>query len=355
MHNFNLGPEEESFALEALSVISYKQASFFKEALRCSLVKSKQQLDRFDDLYLQYWSEISKSENSKQKDVLEKKPQQKEEQKAPSISVIKKWLHGNHQEEEIKISSYDQNEVFTEQDFSSFSNDELTDALKFTNLLVKKLSNKKGRRYINSKQQKLIDLRKIIRKNISKSDEIIHLNFKKKKIEKLKLVLICDVSRSMELYSKFLIQFMYGLNQSSTKIETFVFSTKIERISKSLRSSDFSTVLDGLKSSFNHWSGGTRIGSALLEFKEKFGDQLLGHKTKVIILSDGWDTDEPELVEEALSYIKRRSSKLIWINPLAGNPNFRPETACLKAAMPYLDIFQAANNMESLQRLVAHI
>jgi len=165
-------------------------------------------------------------------------------------------------------------------------------------------------------------------------------------------VLICDVSRSMELYSKFLIQFMYGLNQAKTKLETFVFSTRLERVTKSLAHYDFSTVLDQLKNSFDQWSGGTRIGSSLLEFSEKYAGQLLDQKTKLIILSDGWDTGEPDLVRAAMQEMSKKCSKIIWLNPLAGNPNFKAETACLKAALPFVDIFQSANSVEDLGSLV---
>ena len=350
-NKFNLGPLEEMQALEALQVIPYTSAAYFKNALKSTLVKNKSQLDRFDDLYLQYWSEVKDAENAKQKQVEEEKQKPEQAKKAPPIHVLRKWLNGNREEEEIEMASYSAEQVFTEQDFSTFSQEDLSQALRYTNLLVKKLSNKKGRRNIPTKRYVDVDLRKIIRKNIN-SEEIINLSFKKKKIEKLRLVLICDVSRSMELYSRFLIQFMYGLNQASTNMETFVFSTRLERITKSLKNHDFSTVLEDVKNSFDQWSGGTKIGSSLLDFSTNYGAQLLDQKTKVIILSDGWDTDEPDLVAEAMSRIKRKCSKIIWLNPLASNPNFTPEVACLQAAMPYIDIFQAANTIESLEKLV---
>jgi uncharacterized protein with von Willebrand factor type A (vWA) domain len=145
---------------------------------------------------------------------------------------------------------------------------------------------------------------------------------------------------------------MYGLNQATTKIETFVFSTKLERISKRLQHYDFVTVLDELKESFEQWSGGTKIGTSLLNFSDNYASKLLDSKTKVIILSDGWDTGDAELVTEAMKAIKRKCSKIIWLNPLAGNPAFKPETACLKAALPFVDEFQAANNIHDLKELI---
>ena len=354
-HNFNLGPIEEVQALNALKIIPFNKAEYFKNALQSTLVKSKTQFDLFDNLYLQYWSEIFQAENSKNKNIEENLPDVNKPQKAPPIQVIKDWLYGNKENEEIEIASISKEDVFTEQDFSSFSKEDMSEALKLSKLLVNKLSNKKGRRQVATKNKDTLDLRNVIRKNISKSDEYIHLSYNRKKIEKLNLVLICDVSRSMEMYAKFLIQFMFGLNQASTRIETFVFSTKLERITNSLRNHDLESVLEAIKNDVDSWSGGTKIGSSLLAFGHNYSGIVLNQRTKVVILSDGWDTEDPEIVVEAMKIIKRKCDKIIWLNPLAGNPNFSPDVACLKAAMPYIDLFQAANNIESLRRLIAVI
>ncbi len=353
-HDFNIGPLEQSHALEALAVLPFEKETNFKNALSLTLVNTKRELDLFEDLYYQYWNEVKKSDNSKLKDVPEEKLK-KPTPKAPSIHVIKNWLHGNRESEEIEMAQHSTNEAFSEQDFSRYRNDDLKETLLYTNQLVRKLSNKKGRRFISSNQRKELNMRKVIRSNITKTDEIIHLSYKKKKIEKLRLVVIADVSRSMELYSKFLIQFMYGLNQASTQVETFVFSTSLKRITPFLKEKEFGKVLEDLKGSFDQWSGGTRIGTSLLDFVDHYGNMYLNHKTKVIILSDGWDTDKPEKVEYAMRSIKNKSSKVIWLNPLADNPNFKPEVACLKAAMPYIDIFQAANNIGALKNLITSL
>lgn len=351
-HKFSIGPEEEALALQALAIIPYNKPDYFKNALRATLTKSRNQLNKFDDLYAQYWSEIKKAENSKQKDLEEEKKIPKPKPQESGVQVIKKWLSRHSQKDLVKISSYDQVEAFAEQDFSSFKKEELSDTLRYTADLVRKLSNKTGRRFVSAKSKRSMDLRGILRRNIGRSDEFIYLKHRKKKVEKLKLVLICDVSKSMEMYSRFLIQFMYGLNQASTKIETFVFSTKLERITKSLAHSDFEAVLEELKVSFDQWSSGTKIGTSLLDFSTRYGYRFIDAKTKVIILSDGWDTGEVERVKEAMAGIKRRCSSIIWLNPLSGNKGFRPETACLVAALPFIDVFQPANSIDDLKELI---
>ncbi|GLR17924.1 vWA domain-containing protein [Portibacter lacus] len=347
---FTIGPLEQSQALQALEVIPYGDPAYFKGALRSTLTKNKAQLDKFDDLYLQYWAEVKRGENSKQKEVPEEKEKPKPQESG--VEVLKKWLNGNKENDEVTVASYDAKQKFTDKDFSNFAKDDVSETLRHARLVVKKWSNKKGQRSVDVKMPIQLDLRKVMRANFGKGDEIIYLKYKKRKIEKLKLVLICDVSKSMELYSKFLIQFMYGLNQASTKIETFVFSTRLERITNSLSHYDFPTVLNALKESFDEWSGGTKIGAALEDFAINYGSQLLDHKTKVVVLSDGWDTGEPEVVARAMNIISRKSGKIIWLNPLAANPNFKPDVACLKAAWPYIDVFQAANSVEDLLKIV---
>lgn len=351
-HDFYLGPQEEMVALKALKFIPYHKARFFKTALSAALCKNKNNLDRFDELYLQYWNEVRRADNSKLKDVEEKQNTPERNPQESGVQVIRKWLNYHKEEDEIEVSSYDIGEVFRDQDFSSFKKDDLSEVLRHSEAIVKKLTNKKGRRFMTSNRQGNIDLRKVMRSNIARSDEFIQLTYRKKKIEKLSLLLICDVSRSMELYAKFLIQFMYGLSQANTRLETFVFSTSLERVTKSLRQYDFEAVLAQLKTSFDQWSGGTRIGYSLSEFMEKYATQFLDYKTKVIILSDGWDTGEAELVSVAMKELSDKCSKIIWLNPLAGNPMFKPETACLKAALPYVDVFQAANSVRDLRSLV---
>jgi len=139
-HDFYLGPLEEMQALQALKVIPYNKASYFKGALRSTLTKNKNQLDRFDDLYLQYWSEIRRAENSKLKDVEEDSEVSKPKPQKSGVEVIRKWLNSHKEQDEVEVSSYDTGEVFTEQDFSNFRKDDLSDALRYSEDLVRKLS-----------------------------------------------------------------------------------------------------------------------------------------------------------------------------------------------------------------------
>jgi uncharacterized protein with von Willebrand factor type A (vWA) domain len=158
----------------------------------------------------------------------------------------------------------------------------------------------------------------------------------------------------MDLYSRFLLQFLYALQNVFGRVETFTFSTRLTRVTNYLKGRPYRQVLKRL-SDVRDWSGGTRIGESLADFNREWGASLLDRRTIVIILSDGWDTGEPELLADALLQIKRRAGRLLWLNPLLGNPAYQPLTRGMAAALPILDCFAPAHNLQSLRELAGHL
>ena len=188
-----------------------------------------------------------------------------------------------------------------------------------------------------------------------KGGEIQQLVFSEKKNRKLKLVLLCDVSRSMDLYSRFFIHLIYAFQNAYDKIETLVFSTALHRVSEILDNNEFDKAFRTISERVPHWSGGTTIGSCLQDFSQNYGHGMLDKKTIVLILSDGWDTGEPEVMKEAMKTIYKKSKKVIWLNPLAGNPDFTPESIGMQTALPYIDILASAHNLESLTTVLQQL
>ncbi len=195
------------------------------------------------------------------------------------------------------------------------------------------------------------DLRKTLRKNLRRGGELLDIIHRRPKRNRLKLVLLCDVSRSMELYSAFLIQFMYAFQQVYRRMETFVFSTSLKRITSLLKQKNFHEAMQHLSNENNGWSGGTRIGESLNAFVNEYGKKLIDSKTIVVILSDGWDTGNIDLIKSNMEFIHAKSKKLIWLNPLAGFEDYKPHVSAMKAALPFIDVFAPVHNVESLKRL----
>jgi len=161
------------------------------------------------------------------------------------------------------------------------------------------------------------------------------------------------VSGSMDLYTRLLLQFVHALQNSLARVETFVFSTSLERITGRLKNKDYERALE-LLGETRGWSGGTLIGPSLAAFDSGWPN-LVDRRTIVIILSDGWDTGEPEELAASLARLKGRAGKLIWLNPLLASPEYRPLTRGMQAALPHLDLFAPMHNLRSLRALERHL
>jgi len=181
--------------------------------------------------------------------------------------------------------------------------------------------------------------------------ELIELTFRETKMKKRPLVLICDISGSMERYTRLLLQFVHTLENSLDKVESFVFGTRLTRITRLLRRKDIDDALDDVAKVVQDWGGGTRIGESLHFFNYEWSRRVLNQGAIVIVISDGWDRGEPELLRDAMSHLQRNCFRLIWLNPLLGTTGYQPLTRGMQAALPYCDDFLPANNLASLQAL----
>jgi uncharacterized protein len=243
-------------------------------------------------------------------------------------------------------------EALVHQDFATFGADQLDDLLKLTVKIARRLAHRMSRRRRPRKRRGRVDLRRTLRANLTKGD-LIDLRFRERKRKKVRLVLLCDVSGSMDLYSRFLLQFLFALQNVFGRVETFIFSTRLTRVSEYLRGRSYRQVLRRL-TDVRDWSGGTRIGESLAQFNREW-PHLVDRRTIVIVLSDGWDTGEPDVLATELMRIKRRAARVIWLNPLLGNPSYEPLTRGMAAALPLIDDFAAGHNLAALRDLAGKL
>lgn len=357
-NGFNIGPLEERDALSALEIIApYNEPTDLQLCLQTALCRSPQQLKIFPDLYKKYWRELDRAVDSKNKEVEEEKekPTTAQSQKPPSLQSIKNWLYGNREDETTETATYSTIDVFGQTTYPAFDEKELREVFYLVKKLVRKIANRRSRRYKSTPKKAQLDLKKTMRQNIIRTGELVELIYRKKKKENLKVVLLCDVSRSMELYSRFFIQFMYAFQNLFPKVKTFVFSTSLHPISEELNSRNLNRSLKQIIEKVNNWSGGTKIGLSLAEFNSKYAHKYVTSKTLTIILSDGWDTGEAQLISDNMKNIHRRSLKVLWLNPLAGSAEWKPEVQGMKAALPYVDALLPFQGIESLQEVVAKL
>jgi uncharacterized protein len=254
--------------------------------------------------------------------------------------------------EPLGVPGVSDREALVAQDFSTFTTDQLDEVLKLTVLIARRLARRLSRRRRPVARRGRLDLRRTVRANLNRGD-IIDLRYRRRKRRKIRLVLLCDVSGSMDLYSRFLLQFLFALQNVFGRVETFTFSTRLTRVTEYLRGRSYRRALRQL-TEVRDWSGGTRIGESLAQFNRTWG-YVLDRRTIVILLSDGWDTGEPEVLAAELMRIRRRAGRLIWLNPLLGNPSYEPLTRGMAAALPLLHIFAPAHNLSALRDLARRL
>jgi len=158
----------------------------------------------------------------------------------------------------------------------------------------------------------------------------------------------------MDLYSRFLLQFLYALQGTVARVESFVFSTTLRRVTDLLREPDYALALRGLSAEVHDWSGGTRIGASIAEFNRDY-PELVDGRTVTVILSDGWDTGDPSLLGAEMESLQLRSRRVIWLNPLLGSPGYEPLTQGMQAALPHVSVFAPAHNLAALRALERHL
>lgn len=346
---FNIGPQEEREALQALQSIDWGNIAEFKQALKTTLCKSLQQTLLFEDLYTHYWKELNRAVDSKTKEVAEEKPQPRKE--VPSIEVIKDWLYGEKKEQqETELAKASADEITGGVDLSTFSNEQFKEWKAVIQQLQKFVARLPNRRTIPTDKTAKVDFRRTMAKNLSYGGEMLKLSYKKKKENKTQIVLLLDVSKSMELYSRFMIQMMFALQNSNLNIQTFVFSTQLYSITKKLKSTDIRKSLDSLSAYVEQWSSGTQIGHCFQQFITKYGERALTKKTFVFIVSDGWDSGDIDQLQQSMQNLKKRANKIIWINPLAKSRDYQPEVLGMKTALPYVDYLVPAINAKDLKQ-----
>jgi uncharacterized protein len=239
-------------------------------------------------------------------------------------------------------------------DFAEFTAAELERARVVLETLPWDLSVRRTRRWRRAAGGE-VDLRPVLRRNLMRSGDLIDLPRRERREAPRPIVLIADVSGSMERYSRLLLHFVYGLAHSGARVESFVFSTHLTRVTPRVAEPGGNRSITRLMRDVTDWGGGTRIGESLREFNTRWARRVMRNGPVVLIVSDGWDRGEPALLSGELSRLRRSCRRLIWLNPLLGSAHYEPLTRGMQAALGYVDDFLPAHNLASLEQLAGHI
>ena len=347
-----VGPSETADAVQSLSLVDIMDRDQVYWAFRSILVSRADEIAAFDDCFHRFWAfrllqeappllpALTQAGGARRynRPVIEASSgdEEPDENQSPTLQIIR-----------TGASSV---EVASRRDLTVIVGDEMAAVSEIAARVVRALPSRPGRRRRRHRRKGIPDLRNAFRLSLSHGGDLITLPRRRRVPRISRLLVLVDVSGSMDRHAKLLLQLVYALGQRAGRVETFVFSTSLTRVTRQLKAPSFSETLRRIGDLVRHWSGGTRIGGCLGTLNREYGD-LLDRNTSVFLLSDGWETGDPELLAKELAQLRRQVRRLIWLNPLLGTPDYEPLTLGLQAARPHVDIFASALDLAQLKRL----
>ena len=342
-------------ALRSLEEIDLSKRQDFFASLRANLINTDMEWVQFEDLFEKFWHR--KNKESKEPGMTHQPPEREidkvlsdaeslpdidAEQSAPTEDTDKReWLEG---------VAYSPVSMVEKKDLGNFDKGDIQVAQLALKKIMEPFRIDISRRSRRSRKSGDMDFRRIMRKSLKNEGFPMELFFKEKKKRLKRLVILADVSGSMDRYAQFVMPFMLGLRGVGSRAEVFVFSTSLTPVTFIIRHLSFEKALERIAREVPEWSGGTRIGYSLHQFNQAHGHRLVSQRTVVVILSDGWDLGGKELLRREMEALARKAHTVIWLNPLAGDPDYQPVSQGMRIALSYVDYFLPADSLQSLKQ-----
>ena len=332
---------------EALGAVGVTRRDSVYWAGRATLVRRPEDVDLYDRSFAAWWEqvrEVSLTAPTVQEIVLafdadgdDDEPADDEGQvdDAPTFAV-----------------RYSRAEVLRQRDFAHYSPAEFAESRRLMADLRMAGATRRSRRFRASRRDRgRPDLRRTVRRAIRAGGEPISRAYVEPADRPRRLVLLCDVSGSMEAYARGLVRFLHAAVVGRGRVEAFAIGTRLTRITRELSSRDPDAAIAAAARRVTDWSGGTRLGEGLRQFNDEWGVRGMARGAVVVILSDGWDRGDPELLGEQMERLHRVAYQVVWVNPLKSSPNFAPLARGMAAALPHVDEFVEGHNLASLEHL----
>jgi uncharacterized protein len=366
-NGFRVGLAETSDALAILASPAAARPASLKPALRALFCATHSDWERFDEIFDAFW----RGEGMRQRQILSGSSQ--------AGHALPKKLAEAHVPEDarglpdrVERRNEDDADVGGEgrgrrEGASSAESLSATDLRRIvdpaeiaaTHALAARLARTMRARLVRREQVRRrgrrLDLRRSIHRNVSHGGTLIELAWRRRKIKPLRLVVLLDASGSMDLYTAFFVRFLHGVVDAFREAEAFVFHTRLAHVSPSLRDRDVTRAVEKLALMAQGIGGGTRIGESLAVFNRWHARRVINSRTAIMIVSDGYDTGAPAQLADEMRRLRRRCRKIIWLNPLIGWRDYSPQARGMQAALPYVDLFAPAHNLQSLAALEPYL
>jgi len=258
------------------------------------------------------------------------------------------------EEEEVTLDAtltWSANEVLNKKDFEKMSSDEVRHALDAIRRMRLPIVEVPTRRFRPSPTGARVDMRRTLRGALRSASGFIPLMRRQRRVRRPPLVIVCDISGSMERYSRMLLHFLHTVTNDRDRVFTFLFGTRLTNVTRYLRYKDVDEALARVGEAVLDWSGGTRIGHSLHEFNQHWSRRVLTQGAVVLLISDGLDRDEGTGLEIEIERLHKSCRRLIWLNPLLRFEGFQPKSVGVRAILPHVDEFRTIHNLDSMREL----
>jgi uncharacterized protein with von Willebrand factor type A (vWA) domain len=330
----------------ALGHIDIGRPADFHAAARALLVHRREHLAPFDEVFRDYWYRqrrpAARAPGEHHSEISGRAPVT-----APRATAREVESGG----EERSTAGYSPDEVIARKDLATLTGAEIERARELLREFIRAFATLRARRLLPDRRGAVPDFRQMLRQMAVRGGELAEFTWRRRRKLRTRLLLLCDVSGSMERYARFLLEFMYGLRRELPDTGVAVFATRMTVITDLLQSGAVARSLREVSARAGDWGGGTDIGGCLRDFNDRYARDLVRCRTTVVLLSDGWDRGDAAVMSAEIARLRRRAHRIVWLNPLLGNPGYEPLTRGMRTALPHLDHFLSAHNIESLARV----
>jgi uncharacterized protein with von Willebrand factor type A (vWA) domain len=342
-----VGPGRVADALRGLAAVDLTRQEDVYFALRQTLVSRHDELDLFDRAFNAWFLRAPVLPAVRTAPSLER-----QEVVGESLSDGAGEQEDDEQGDPLEVGA-SRHELLREKDFAEMTPDEYRRVRRLIAAIAEHRPLRASRRRRADPRGDRLDMRRLIRQSLRTGGDPVDRPYRARKDVPRKLVVLCDVSGSMDAYARALVLFLHAAVGSGPGVEAFAFGTRLSRLTPELGTRDPESALEKCTEAVTDWGSGTRIGASLKQFNDVYGKRALSRGAVVVIVSDGWERQDPELVGREMARLSRAAYAVVWVNPLKGNPEYQPLAGGMRAALPYVDRFLSGHNLRSLEELAA--